>query len=46
MKKPISATIDEQLIEWIEKQCKDSQTYRNKSHLIEAAIQLLKKTKK
>lgn len=44
-KKPISATIDESLIRWIEKELKDKARYRNKSHLIEVAIELLKKRK-
>ena len=43
MKKPVSATIDENLIAWIEKEIKDTKKYRNKSHLIEVAIESLKK---
>ncbi len=44
MKKPISATIDEELIMWIRKKVeKDKRKYRNKSHLIEVALELLKK---
>jgi Arc/MetJ-type ribon-helix-helix transcriptional regulator len=43
MKKPISATIDRKLVEWVNSQLKDNLKYRNKSHLIEVAIQLLKK---
>ncbi|MBI2541470.1 hypothetical protein HYV80_02065 [Candidatus Woesearchaeota archaeon] len=46
MKKPISATIDEQLISWIGKELNDTRKYRNKSHLIEVAIELLKANKK
>lgn len=42
MKKPISATIDEELIKWIEKQLEDKKKYRNKSHLIEVALESLK----
>jgi len=42
MKKPISATIDESLIKWIESELKDTTRYRNKSHLIEIALQKLK----
>ena len=42
MKKPISATIDEELISWIEEEIKDKKKYRNKSHLIETALELLK----
>ncbi|MBS3101968.1 hypothetical protein J4458_00805 [Candidatus Woesearchaeota archaeon] len=43
MKKPISATIDEELIKWIEKEIKGKKSYRNKSHLIEIALDNLKK---
>jgi len=43
MKKPISATIDEELIKWLEKELKNSVKYRNKSHLIEIALMELKK---
>jgi len=43
MKKPISATIDEELIGWIEKEVDGNKKYRNKSHLIEAAIEMLKR---
>ena len=46
MKKPISATIDEELIAWIEKELKDKERYRNKSHLIEVALHQLKKEEK
>ena len=46
MKKPISATIDVELIKWIEKELQDRKKYRNKSHLIEIALDLLKKQKK
>lgn len=46
MKKPISATIDTELIKWIEKELQDRQKYRNKSHLIEIALDSLKKLKK
>lgn len=42
MKKPISATIDTDLIEWISKECEDKRRYRNKSHLIEIALETLK----
>lgn len=42
-KKPISATIDEELISWINKKLADKTKYRNKSHLIEIALELLKK---
>lgn len=43
MKKPISATIDEELINWIEKELQNKEKYRNKSHLIEVALNQLKK---
>ncbi|MEK6942840.1 MAG: hypothetical protein AABX00_02150 [Nanoarchaeota archaeon] len=43
MKKPISATIDEELIEWIGKEVLNREKYRNKSHLIEIALHNLKK---
>ncbi|MDO8481165.1 MAG: hypothetical protein Q7S65_05135 [Nanoarchaeota archaeon] len=46
MKRPISATIDEQLVSWIETQCKDKMKYRNKSHLIEIALDALKRNGK
>ncbi len=46
MKKPISATIDEELINWIDKEINDTKKYRNKSHLIEMAIEMLKSNKK
>ncbi|MDP3765590.1 MAG: hypothetical protein Q8R04_03690 [Nanoarchaeota archaeon] len=46
MKRPISATIDEELINWIEKEITDTKKYRNKSHLIEVAIEMLKSNKK
>ncbi len=46
MKKPISATIDAELIGWIKKEVSDNKRYRNKSHLIEIALELLKKGQK
>lgn len=46
MKKPISATIDEDLIEWIVSQTSDRTRYRNKSHVIEVALEMLKKESK
>jgi|TARA_B100001971_G_C17864505_1_gene369975 Arc/MetJ-type ribon-helix-helix transcriptional regulator len=45
MKKPISATIDAELIKWIEKELQNRQKYRNKSHLIEIALDSLKNKK-
>tara|TARA_Y100000310_G_C19967943_1_gene484171 strand:- start:315 stop:452 length:138 start_codon:yes stop_codon:yes gene_type:complete len=44
MKVRISATIDEKTANILETLLKDG-TYRNKSHIIEKAIELLKKTK-
>ncbi len=42
-KKPVSATIDEDLVKWIEKKIsKEKLRYRNKSHLIETALEKLK----
>ena len=46
MKKPISATIDVELIRWIDKELQDRKKYRNKSHLIEIALEVLKQNKK
>ena len=46
MKKPISATIDVELIKWIDKELGDRKKYRNKSHLIEIALDTLKSNKK
>jgi Arc/MetJ-type ribon-helix-helix transcriptional regulator len=44
MKKPISATIDRELIDWVRKKVeKERRKYRNKSHLIEVALELLRK---
>lgn len=45
MKKPISATIDSELINWITKEINENKRYRNKSHLIEVAIEMLKSNK-
>ncbi len=43
MKKPISATIEDDLITWIEKKLSKERTkYRNKSHLIEIALERLR----
>jgi len=43
MKQVISATIDKKLVDWIKQQIKNnSVVYRNKSHLIEVALQNLK----
>ena len=47
MKKPISATIDQELIDWLKDLLKKDKGYRNKSHVIEIALQRLKeKTEK
>jgi hypothetical protein len=42
MKKTISATIEEDIIKWISKECENTTKYRNKSHLIEVALAKLK----
>jgi len=43
VKKPISATIEEDLITWIERKVsKEPKKYRNKSHLIEIALERLR----
>lgn len=44
MKKPISATIEKELIEWISEEVKRKKNYRNKSHLIETALERLKES--
>jgi Arc/MetJ-type ribon-helix-helix transcriptional regulator len=46
MKKPISATIDEELVEWLNSQTDDKTRYRNKSHVIEVALSMLKDSSK
>jgi Arc/MetJ-type ribon-helix-helix transcriptional regulator len=45
-KKVISATIEESLIKWIDEQLKDSHEFRNKSHLIESALEAFKISRK
>ena len=43
MKKPISATIEDDLITWIDRKVtKERKKYRNKSHLIEVALERLR----
>lgn len=43
MKKPISATIEDDLIKWIAKKVSKEKTrYRNKSHLIEIALEKMR----
>jgi len=46
MKQTISATIEKDLIKWIDEQLDDTAKYRNKSHLIEIAIEMLKEKEK
>ncbi len=46
MKKAISATIDKELVKWMEKELKENKEYRNKSHIIEIALERLKHGKK
>jgi len=46
MKKPISATIDKELIDWLDREVSNKTKYRNKSHLIEIALENLKRLKK
>ncbi|MFH1510333.1 MAG: hypothetical protein ABIF10_01475 [Candidatus Woesearchaeota archaeon] len=46
MKKPISATIDEDLSDWINRELLDRSRYRNKSHLIELALANLRQERK
>ena len=43
MKIPISATIEKDLVDWIDKELQNKEKYRNKSHLIEVALNQLKK---
>ena len=45
-KKSISATIDKELITWINSKLKDKTRFRNKSHLIEIALENLKNEEK
>lgn len=42
----IHATIDHDLNDWVEKTLRTSNVYANKSHLVERAITLLKKSHK
>lgn len=42
MKKPISATIDVKLIKWLDDTLKKSNSFRNKSHIIEVALEKMK----
>jgi len=43
MKKPVSATIDTNIIKWLDETVKNSSMYRNKSHLIEIALEEFRK---
>jgi len=38
MKKPISATIDHDLIKWLDDVLRRDTSFRNKSHIIELAL--------
>ncbi len=42
VKKIISATIDQSLVKWLDELLKDSNEFRNKSHIIETALTNLK----
>ena len=43
MKKPVSATIEEDLVTWIDRKvAKEKSRFRNKSHLIEVALEKLR----
>ncbi len=42
-KKPISATIDEHLIRWLNDAVLTNKRFRNKSHIIESALESFKK---
>lgn len=42
MKKIMSVTIDESLISWLNTYSQTSTKYRNKSHLVEVALEKLK----
>jgi Arc/MetJ-type ribon-helix-helix transcriptional regulator len=46
MKKPVSATIEEELIKWVDREIDSRKRFRNRSHLIEYAIELLRKEEK
>jgi len=39
MKKPISATIDTNLIKWLDNVLRGNNAFRNKSHVIELALE-------
>lgn len=42
MKKIMSATIDTELVKWLEQLSKNTAKYRNRSHIVEIALHLLK----
>ena len=42
MKKIISVTVEEDLIKWLESYSHANSKYRNKSHLVEVALETLK----
>jgi Arc/MetJ-type ribon-helix-helix transcriptional regulator len=42
MKKTLSATVDIELIKWIKKKVSKERKYRNKSHLVEIALEKMK----
>ena len=42
MKKIISVTVEEDLIKWLEVYSHTNSKYRNKSHLVEVALEALK----
>jgi Arc/MetJ-type ribon-helix-helix transcriptional regulator len=46
MNRTISATIDEDLIRWVNSELKDTDRYRNKSHLIEIALKTFREKKR
>ncbi len=46
MKMPVSATIDEELVKWIDREIDSKKKFRNRSHLIEYAIDMLKAEQK
>ncbi|MDP7115445.1 MAG: ribbon-helix-helix protein, CopG family [Candidatus Woesearchaeota archaeon] len=46
MKKAVSATIEDDLIKWIDEMIKDKERFRNRSHLIEIALAKMKKEEK
>lgn len=41
-KEVISATVDKEIADWIKKELKDRTKYRNRSHLIEIALESLR----